>query len=59
MPEGLDYAMRPVRAGMCRYEALTDGTLTLRDLGIMNDALDAEDENRRRAEATRPKPPQR
>lgn len=51
--------MRPVRAGMCRYEALTDGTLTLRDLGIMNDALDAEEENRRRAEAATPKPPQR
>lgn len=45
--------------GMCQYESLIDGTLSLRDLGIMNDALDARDENMRRREAATPKPPQR
>jgi len=32
--------MRPVAAGMCRYESLKDGTLSLLDFAIMNDYLD-------------------
>lgn len=57
MPDGLDYAMRPVLEGMCKFESLVDGTLSLRDLGIMNDALNARAENSRRAEASKPKRP--
>lgn len=31
--------MKPVIAGMCRYESLLDGTLNLSDIALMNDAL--------------------
>lgn len=40
--------MRPVLNGMCRYESLINGTLTLWDLAEMNDALDVQAENDRR-----------
>lgn len=32
--------MRPVHAGMCKYESLKDGTLTLEDILLMNVYLD-------------------
>ena len=32
-------------AGMCRYESLIDGTLSLADVALMNDALDVRDDN--------------
>jgi hypothetical protein len=32
--------MRPVLAGLCRYESLKDGTLNLCDVAFMNEALD-------------------
>lgn len=32
--------MRPVQAGMCRYESLRDGSLTLEDVFLMNTYLD-------------------
>ena len=50
MPEGEEWLLRPVERGMCRYESLLDGTLTLLDLARMNDYLDvlAENENRYR-----------
>lgn len=41
--------MRPVVAGMCRYESLKDGALDLCDIAEMSEALDARDENTRRA----------
>ncbi len=41
--------MRPVLAGMCRYESLKDGTLDLFDLAEMNEALSVKEENTRRA----------
>lgn len=41
--------MRPVLAGMCRYESLKDGTLDLDDIAEMNEALEIRDENTRRA----------
>ena len=41
--------MRPVQRGMCRYESLVDGALTLLDIARMNEALDVADENDRRA----------
>ncbi len=40
--------MRPVLRGLCRYESLLDGTLSLCDLAELNDALDVEAENERR-----------
>lgn len=49
MPGGEDWLLRPVIAGMCRYESLLDGTLDLADLALMNDALDVRAENERRA----------
>ena len=42
--------MRPVIAGMCKYESLRDGTLNLGDIALMNEALDVRDENGRRWE---------
>jgi hypothetical protein len=40
--------MRPVIAGMCKYESLLDGTLALEDILRMNDALDVQNENQER-----------
>lgn len=31
--------------GLCRYESLIDGTLSLADVALMNDALDVRDDN--------------
>lgn len=56
LPEGLDYLMRPVLRGMCSYESLLGDTLGLEDFALMNDAIDAQDENAHRAqEASRSK----
>lgn len=46
LPDGLDYLMRPVREGMCRYESLINGTLTLEDVLLMNAYLDNEIHNK-------------
>lgn len=43
--------MRPVIEGLCRYESLKDCSIDLADVALMNDALDARFENKRRAEA--------
>lgn len=48
MPEDEDWLFRPVLRGVCRYESLIDGTLSLRDLARLNDALDVERENQAR-----------
>jgi hypothetical protein len=40
-----DFVFRPVIAGMCKYESLKDGTLTLLDVTKMNEALDVKSEN--------------
>lgn len=48
MPEDEDWVMRPALKGICKYESLIDGTLTLEDVARMNDALDAEAENEER-----------
>lgn len=50
LPDGMDYLMRPVLRGMCRYESLTDASLSLCDIALMNEALDAHDENAWRSE---------
>lgn len=50
MPEsGMEWLMAPVLAGMCRYESLRDGTLSMADVARMNDALAVRAENERRA----------
>lgn len=49
LPDGMDFLMRPVLRGLCRYESLKDGTLDLCDIAEMNDAITAMDENAHRA----------
>lgn len=48
MKDGEEWVMRPCAEGMCLYESLIDGTLSLKDVARMNAALDvrAENENR-------------
>lgn len=48
LPDGEDYLMRPVLAGMCKLESLLDGTLDLGDIAWANDALAIKAENERR-----------
>ena len=48
MGNGEDWLMRPILRGLCKYESLKDGTLTLGDFVIMNQALDVQEENERR-----------
>jgi hypothetical protein len=48
LPDGEDWLMRPIIKGLCRYESLLDGKLTLADFALMNDALDVVEENDRR-----------
>lgn len=50
MQEGEDYVMRPVLRGLIKYESLIDGTLTLEDIALLHEAIDVDNENRRRAE---------
>lgn len=51
MTEDEDWIMRPVKNGMCKYESLIDGTLSLVDVARMNECLDVEAENIRRITA--------
>lgn len=48
MVGGEDWLLRPVMRGMCRYESLIDGTLTLADVALMNEAIEVETENKYR-----------
>lgn len=59
LPDGMDYVMRPVIGGLCRYESLKDGTLTLYDIAIMHDAMNARDENAARARKAQEKSDER
>lgn len=45
MESGEDWLLRPVLEGLCKYESLTDGTLSLGDIARMNDALNVRSEN--------------
>ncbi|MDW3684907.1 hypothetical protein RA280_24765 [Cupriavidus sp. CV2] len=38
--------MAPVMEGLCKYESLLDGTLSLEDVALMNDALAVRADNR-------------
>ena len=49
LPDGEDWLLRPVLAGLCKYESLKDGTLDLVDFIKMNNALDVKEENESRA----------
>ena len=51
LPDGEDWLMRPIIKGLCRFESLVDGKLTLADFALMNDALDVVEENDRRYSA--------
>lgn len=48
MSDGEDWLMRPVLEGMCLYENLLNGVLSLEDVARMNDSLDVKFENERR-----------
>ena len=48
MPEGMDFIMRPVLRGLCKYESLLNGTVRMVDLARMNDAINVYDENEAR-----------
>ncbi|WP_448952129.1 DUF6889 family protein [Labrys neptuniae] len=50
MPGGLDWPLRPCRAGLCQYRDLLDGALSIEHLAMMNDLLDVEAENTYRAQ---------
>lgn len=47
---GEDWLMRPVLARVCTLKELQDGTYSLNDVALMNEALDVEAENRYRHE---------
>jgi uncharacterized small protein (DUF1192 family) len=49
----LDWFLRPVARGWCKYESLHDGALTLWQVAEMNDAIDLIDENDARLDAGR------
>lgn len=53
LPGGEDWLLRPVVRGMCRYESLLNGTVSLDDIALMNEALDVVAENERKAMAPR------
>lgn len=48
MANGEDWLWRPVTHGLCRYESVIDGTLTLSDVANMNDILTVKFENEAR-----------
>ncbi|MBU0601134.1 MAG: hypothetical protein KKD25_01880 [Gammaproteobacteria bacterium] len=54
LPGGEDWVLSPVLAGLCKYESLIDGTMSLADVALLNDALlvrsDNQDIARRRME---------
>ena len=53
MTDDEDWLMRPVVHGLCRYESLRDGTLSLDDISRMNEALDVQQENLLRQKETK------
>ena len=43
-----EWILVPVEAGMCKYESLLDGTLSLEDIARMNEFLMVKSENQAR-----------
>lgn len=41
----MGFLLRPIAAGMCRYESIKDGSLDLVDFKIMNNYLDVQAHN--------------
>lgn len=49
MTDGEDWVMRPCLEGMCLYESMLSGKISLHDIARMNEALDVRAENRQKA----------
>ena len=49
LENGRSWLLAPVEAGMCSYREVTDGSLDLYDIWVMNEYLAAKAENQRRA----------
>jgi len=45
-----EWLLQPVEAGMCRYESLIDGTLSLEDIARMDEYIAVQAENRARVQ---------
>ncbi|RQZ78846.1 hypothetical protein DF056_20860 [Burkholderia cepacia] len=45
LPGGEDWLLEPVARGWCRYESLLDGTLSMADIALMNDAITVRADN--------------
>lgn len=45
LPNGEDWVLRPVINGLIKYESLLDGTLSIDDIALLNDALDVKIQN--------------
>jgi hypothetical protein len=45
LPGGEDWLLRPVLEGCIKYESLLDGSVSLADVMLLNDALDIKIEN--------------
>lgn len=54
MAYGEDWVMRPVLEGLCSYESLVNGSVSLGDVARMNEALDVRDENTYRISKAKP-----
>lgn len=54
LPDGEDWLMRPVIAGLCKFESLKDGSIDLADLALMNDALQVQQDNQLLAQENPP-----
>ena len=46
----MDWLLRPVINGLCRYESLKNGKLDLADIALMNEALDVKTLNQMKAD---------
>ena len=53
LSSGEDFLWRPVRAGLCRWSEVLDGTYSLDDIADMNELLDVERENQLRIDDAR------
>lgn len=49
LPDGESWLLRPVLAGVIKAESLVDGTIDLAYVALLNDGLDAKNENEARA----------
>lgn len=49
LPKGRSWLLAPVVKGMCSFESIRNGTVSLGDIALMNDALAAQAENQQRA----------